>query len=113
MNNTNRSERENCYAKVIFKESNTPGYVRDISSTGCRFDLLESVSWDIGEKKKVVIIPEEEVGFSPIHGTVEIRWIKKKDIYWSIGSLLISVKDEDSKKNYRLLLNYFNDMKKE
>jgi hypothetical protein len=111
MDQNSRTEREKCYAKVIFKDENLPGYVRDISKKGCRLDLLEEVSWEPGTKKKIVIIPEEEVGFSPVHGTVEIRWIKKKDIYWSIGTEILSVQDETSKENYISLLQYFEEMR--
>ena len=113
MNMQQRTEREKCYAKVIFKEDNLPGYVRDISSKGCRFDLLNEIDLETKTKKKVVIIPEEEVGFSPVHGTVEIRWIKKQEIYWTVGTQLVSVQDESSKENYKKLLKYFEKMKNE
>lgn len=107
MDNKIRKEREKCYAKVIFKETNTPGYVRDISTGGVRFDLLEGTDWEIGSTQKVVIVPEEEIGFSPIHGTVEIRWKKNGELFQSIGARFVSVKDKHSQENYKHLIKYF------
>ena len=107
MNENTRASREKAYAKVIFKDENLPGYVRDISKKGCRIDLVKKVSWNTGEKKKIVIVPEEHIGFSPVHGTVEIRWMKEGEIYTSVGVQFLSVQDEDSKKNYQFLLHFF------
>lgn len=103
----NRKEREKCYAKVIFKETNTPGYVRDISTGGFRFELLQDVDWEIGSKKKVVIVPEEEIGFAPVHGSVEIRWKKSEGKFVDLGAKLVSVQDTYSLENYKLLMKYF------
>lgn len=111
MSGSDRPNREKAYAKVIFKAENLPGYVRDISNMGCRIDLLKAVSWEIGEKKKIVIVPEEDVGFSPVHGTVEVRWLKEGEIYYSVGVQFISVQDEVSKENYKSLLKYFENKK--
>jgi hypothetical protein len=107
MNEQKRDSRDRAYAKVIFPEDNLPGYVRDISKTGCRIDLVKKVSWTTGEKKKIVIVPEEHVGFAPVHGTVEVRWLRPGEIYNSVGVRFISVQDEDSKKNYKFLLKFF------
>lgn len=107
MDEKTRASREKAYAKVIFKEENLPGYVRDISKQGCRIDLLKPVDWESGERKKLVIVPEEHVGFSPVHGTVEIRWIKRGELFHSLGVKFVSVADEDSKKNYLFLLRFF------
>ena len=60
-NTTTRKDREKCYAKIIFTETNTPGYVRDISTGGFRFELLEDVDWEKGRTRKVGIVPEEEI----------------------------------------------------
>lgn len=106
-NGTSRKEREKCYAKIIFKDTNTPGYVRDISSGGFRFELLEDVDWEIGSKRKVVIVPEEEIGFAPVHGSVEIRWKRSEGVFVSLGAKLVSVQDSYSLENYKLLMKYF------
>jgi len=102
-----RSSREKGYAKVLFEKENIPGYLRDFSPKGCRIELVESISLDQGEKRKVRIIPEEIIGIGPIIGTLEIRWLKKENIFTVIGSRLLSVKDEESKKNYKSLLVYY------
>ncbi|MFP4564161.1 MAG: PilZ domain-containing protein [Spirochaetia bacterium] len=105
--NAARKEREKCYAKVIFKDTNTPGYVRDISTGGFRFELLKDVDWEIGSSKKVVIVPEEEIGFAPVHGSVEIRWKRSEGVFINIGAKLVSVQDKYSLENYKLLMKYF------
>lgn len=105
--NAARKEREKCYAKVIFKDTNTPGYVRDISTGGFRFELLKDVDWEIGSTRKVVIVPEEEIGFAPVHGSVEIRWKRSEGVFIDIGAKFVSVQDKYSLENYKLLMKYF------
>ena len=106
-NGISRKEREKCYAKVIFKETKTPGYVRDISTGGFRFELLEDVDWEVGSKRKVVIVPVEEIGFAPVHGSVEIRWKRSQGVFIDLGAKLVSVQDKYSLENYKLLMKYF------
>lgn len=102
-----RTQREICYAKIMFLEDNIPGYIKDISTTGCRIDIPSDVSWEIGQRKKIIIISEEALAIDPIKGTVEIRWIKKVDMFNKCGMQVVSVKDIQSKDNYRKLLLYY------
>lgn len=102
-----RTPRETCYAKILFLEDNIPGYIKDISTTGCRIDIPSDVAWEIGQRKKIIIIPEEPLAIDPIKGTVEIRWIKKVEMFYKCGMQVVSVKDLHSKESYRKLLLYY------
>ncbi|RKX75861.1 MAG: hypothetical protein DRP87_13540 [Spirochaetes bacterium] len=112
MENSRRTDfRKKCYAKLLFKDDSIPGYLRDISKQGCRVEILESPPWQPGERKKFVILPEKEIDISPVHGTLEIRWIKKEDFYWTLGSKILSLKDRESLNNYRALLSYYQNLR--
>jgi len=102
-----RDSREICYAKILFLEENIPGYVKDISLSGCRIDIPSKIDWKIGEMKKIIIIPEDPLEIKPIKGTVEIRWIKQVDLFYKCGMQVKSVKDRESKENYAKLLDYY------
>ncbi|MEW5816340.1 MAG: PilZ domain-containing protein [Spirochaetota bacterium] len=111
MENRKRNyDRKKCYAKILFKDDNTVGYLRDISPKGCRIDVPTEITLRAGEKKAIIIIPEEELNIPPIHGTVEVRWSDKKELFWVIGSFLKSVRDREALKNYQLLLEYYKNM---
>ena len=113
MSGNQRQDREKAYAKVLFIDENLPGYVRDLSTQGCQIDLLQEASWEVGERKKIVIIPEEDIGFAPVHGTIEIRWLKPKEIYYSVGVKFVSLKDADAKENYKRIIRFFQSKKKD
>lgn len=113
MSDENRSIREKCYAKVVFHDGNIPGYVRDISESGCRIDILEKTPWDRGELKKFSLFPEHMLHIGPIHGTLEIRWTRSEKFFLLMGTKIKSVKDETSKKNYNLLLDYYKKLAKD
>lgn len=99
--------REKCYAKVWFPEVNAPGYLRDISTKGCRIELIAPQPWDTGDALRIEIIPEDVMGMGNVTGTIEIRWTKNDDFYWTVGSKFLSVKDKESLENYKQLLAYY------
>lgn len=107
MSDKPRTPRETCYAKILFLEDNIPGYIKDISATGCRIDIPSAVVWEIGQRKKIIIIPEEPLGIDTVKGTVEIRWIKQEDMFYRCGMQVVSVTDKSSKENYLKLLQYY------
>jgi hypothetical protein len=113
MDNKSRQTRKTCYAKVIFHDGNIPGYLRDISKSGCRIDVVQDVDWSPGEKKKISIIPHEEVNIGPISGTLEIKWTKKEGMFRLFGSQIVSVKDKTSKAHYQQLLSYYQKLAKD
>ncbi len=105
--------RKQGYAKVLFIQESVPGYLRDFNSEGMKIELLEPVAWKTGDKKKAAIIPQEEIGIGKIAGTLEIRWQRKEDFYFSMGCRIISVKDASSQNNYKKLLKYFKSLEDE
>lgn len=103
--------REKCYAKVWFPEADTPGYLRDISSKGCRIELLKPQKWETNDTMRVEIIPDDIMEIGNVTGTIEIRWTKTEDFYWAVGSKFVSVKDKQSLENYKKILHYYKSMK--
>ena len=67
----------------------------------------------MSNKKKAAIIHKEEIGIGKIEGTLEIRWQRKEDFYFSMGCRIISVKDASSQNNYKKLLKYFKSLEDE
>ena len=65
--------REKCYAKIWFPEADAPGYLRDISSKGCRIELITPQSWKTNDTMRVEIIPDDIMEMGRVVGTIEIR----------------------------------------
>jgi hypothetical protein len=102
-----KAQREKCYAKVWIKNENLPGYLRDISSIGCKLEFLMPVSWKEGDRKKLMIIPEPETGLKPEEIDIEIKWQKKEEGFYSIGGLLLDISGGKGNSNFEALLNYY------
>ena len=102
-----RDAREKCYAKVIFLEEGVPGYVRDISESGIKIDILQAIPWSKGDIISVRIIPTEELNIETFLCSVEIRWLQKGDPFNSLGAEVKDFEGVDSREKYNSLLGYY------
>lgn len=79
------SRRSRGYAKVTVHGSGAPGYLRDISSTGCLLSLLEPLPVKRGDLLAVRIHSDPEVGVPPFEVAVRVAWTRSDKVYFSVG----------------------------
>jgi hypothetical protein len=106
-NEQRRSPRTKTYAKVIFDESGTPGYLRDLSREGCQLALIRTLSVQKGDSLTVSVLPVEELGIPRFSLTVEIMWTRTDPVYFLVGAIIAPVTDTESEKRLEELFTYY------
>lgn len=81
------NRRSRGYAKVTVRVrgTSTPGYLRDISPTGCLLGLLQPLPVERGDLLAVKIHSDPEVGVPPFEVSVRVAWTRADAVYFSVG----------------------------
>ena len=83
-----KQPRTRGYAKAIHAASGIPGYVRDLSVTGCYVSFLKPIDVHIGDEIEIQIVSGGGVDVPPFSLRLVVRWKKEDGIYFSIGGEL-------------------------
>ncbi len=102
-----RQPRAKCYAKVLFSASMTPGYIRDLSRTGCQISFVQQVPADIGRKVSVEVVAGPEPFFEPFTLGVTVRWVKIDGIFFSLGGEIAEVSGGFEEGPFSRLVEYY------
>ena len=100
--------RRRCYGKMVFVESDVPGYIRDISSKGMRVECPSPLSPLMSKSRLIAvrILPEDDADFEPFGASVEIRWLRRGELYTTLG-LYVRELSNEAEKDYRKLLDLY------
>lgn len=81
------NRRSRGYAKVTVQArgAGAPGYLRDISPTGCLLGLLEPLPVQRGDLLEVRVLADPEVGVPPFQVSVRVAWTRTDPVYFSVG----------------------------
>ena len=80
-----RHKRTHGYAKVVFRKDAVPGYIRDLSESGCKLDFLRPIAVSKGDLVEVEVIPEQEMGIAPFKLCVKTQWVSAGPVFFSLG----------------------------
>lgn len=84
MSDRRKHDREICYAKCMIDK--VPGYVRDISRSGMRVDLISRPGTGERQKASCEIIPDPATGIPDFDLSVTVRWTRMDRLYFSLGA---------------------------
>jgi hypothetical protein len=103
-----KDDRSRCYGKIIFLASETPGYIRDISSEGMKVDCPAPFSPVISSSLllPVEVVPVEDMDFRAFTASAEVRWLQKGKLYTSIGLMITGLSPEAEKDYEKILFAY-------
>jgi hypothetical protein len=80
-----RHKRTHGYAKVVFRRDAVPGYIRDLSESGCKVDLLRPITVSRGDLVELEVIPEQEMGIAQFKLCIKVQWVSAGSVFFSIG----------------------------
>jgi hypothetical protein len=102
-----KSPRNKIYAKVLLEDSSTPGYLRDLSRTGCQLAMIRPLSVQKGDSLTLSVLPAEEMGIPRFSMIVEIMWTRIDPVYFLVGAVIDSVNDTESEERLGELFKYY------
>ena len=107
MTNKRDETRAATYARVYLTEQSVAGYLRDLSTDGCRISFLApGPPLEKGREIDVVIIPNEELGIPRIPTNFVIRWVSRDGPSVFAGGILSSIPQE-FRDAFERLVAYF------
>jgi hypothetical protein len=95
------------YAKAMLVEPLIPGYIRDLSRSGCQVAFMQSITAAVGDLIAVRVIAEHDPTLPPFLIHLRIRW-KKADAPWStLGGQIEPMDNAKEKDTFERLVSYY------
>ena len=101
-----RHERAAAQAKAIFVDTKTPGYLRDLSTSGCQIAFMTPVPVKEGQTVTIQIVPNHDPEAAPFHMQLEVRWLRNDPLWFLIGGKTRGVTPLDS-ESFKKLVDYY------
>jgi hypothetical protein len=95
------------YAKALLLGPMAPGYIRDLSHSGCQIAFMQPVPVTAGELITVRVIAEHDASMPAFEISLRVRWVKPDSIWFAIGGEVESKQGLESETVYEKLVNYY------
>lgn len=95
------------YAKALLVGPNTPGYIRDLSRTGCQVAFVETVAAAAGDLIKVRVIDEHDPSIPEFQISLRVRRIKPDALWCVLGGEIEAVSGHEDEKVFEKLVDYY------
>jgi hypothetical protein len=102
-----RQERVKSYAKVLISPGMTPGYIRDVSVTGCQVSFLQPVAEGPGQCARLSVLPGEGVDGGTFTIEMTVRWARRDGPYFSVGGDVRESASPLDRVGFRRLVEYY------
>ena len=99
--------RVTSYAKALLMGPNTPGYIRDLSRTGCQVAFLQKVAAAPGDLIHVRVIAEHDQTIPQFKISLRVRRIKPDPLWFVLGGEIEAVSSSEDEKVFDKLVDYY------
>lgn len=113
MKNRRGSDRSVSYAKAVFLFYDIIGYVRDLSPSGLRVEVLPDSLPEVGDSIHTTIISHPDLNLDPFNVFTELRWTRENGPTTSVGLQIVHFSSEQGEHIYRELVEVFNRVREE
>lgn len=94
------------YAKAVFTQSMTPGYIRDISAEGCQVAFMQPLPLTSGDEVTIRVIAVHDPSVAPFALTLRVRWVKNDQPWFLVGGETRAPTDADARSMEALVMYY-------
>ena len=84
-----------------------PGYVRDLSRTGCQVAFMQPVPAAVGDLLTLRVIAEHDPTIQPFLITLRVRWLKQDQIWFAVGAQIEPFDEPGSLAAFDKLVSYY------
>jgi hypothetical protein len=102
-----RNDRVKCYAKVVFTKTMIPGYIRDLSDTGCHISFVQPLEVKPEDVIEIKVVAGGDPQDPPFAFPLRVRWVKPDGIYFSLGGDVSEGIRETDKAPFARLVAYY------
>ena len=105
--NKRDQKRKKTYAKVVYADDSTPGYLRDVSDQGCRISFIKPIPAQEHDVVELKIIPQQETRIPAFRLFFEICWVSIDSVYFSIGGEVSLLPEDTDRERYAHLVEFY------
>jgi hypothetical protein len=102
-----KNTRVAAYAKAIHRATATPGYIRDLSSTGCQVAFVQPLTVRAGDMLEVTVIAEHDPTIPPFPLRLTARWSRADGIWFCVGGELAATGGSREQEGFEKLVAYY------
>lgn len=102
-----KDRRVPSYAKALLVERHIPGYIRELSSSGCQVSFIQPVDAVVGDIISVRIIAEHDPAIAPFVVHLRIRRIIDDPPWHSLGTEIEKIRDPLEAAAFEGLVSYY------
>jgi hypothetical protein len=102
-----KQQRVSGYAKAVLVGPRVPGYVRDLSRSGCQVAFMQAVDVKVGDTVDLRVIAEHDPSMAPFDVKLHVRWLKPDPIWHSFGGEIESPAGSESAEIFEKLVDYY------
>ena len=102
-----KNPRVSGYAKALLVGPMTPGYLRDLSKTGCQVAFMQTVPAALGDLLTIRVIAEQSLPIPPFDLSLRVRWLKPDSIWFALGGEIEAVSCQGDENVFEKLVAYY------
>lgn len=102
-----RDPRVAAYAKAVHAASSTPGWIRDLSRTGCQVAFVRELAARPGDALDLTVIAEHDPGIAPFPLRLLARWSRTDGIWFCVGGELPAPGAGEARAGFDALVDYY------
>jgi hypothetical protein len=102
-----RDPRVSSYAKAFLIDPPAPGYIRDLSRTGCQVAFMQPVPAAVGDLLAIRVIAEHDPSIQPFVIRLRVRWLKQDPIWFALGAQIEPLEDPSALGAFNKLVSYY------
>ena len=95
------------YAKAVFVDGQIPGYIRDLSRSGCQVSFMQPVPAAVGDLITVQVIAEHDPSIVPFLVRLRVRRVIEDALWHSLGTEIESIFDPKEAQAFDALVSYY------
>jgi len=104
-----REPRAPGYAKALLVEGHLPGYVRNLSRSGCHVAFLQAPRAAVGDVLTVQVIAEHDPSIRPFVMRLLVRRITEDPPWYSVGTEIACTLDTEEEQSFERLVRYYSE----
>ncbi len=102
-----KDPRVSSYAKAMLLDPPAPGYIRDLSRTGCQVAFMQPVPAAVGDLLSMRVIAEHDPTIQPFLIKLRVRWLKQDQIWFALGAQIEPFDDPSALAAFNKLVSYY------
>jgi len=95
------------YAKAVFVDRQVPGYIRDLSRSGCQVSFMQPIPAGVGDLITVQVIAEHDPSIAPFNVELRVRRIVSDVLWFTLGTQIETSFEQKDAQSFDKLVNYY------